>query len=415
MIQTNDLKLIQQLFFKTHQGIIHLDKNTCGKNAIKFYYINNPDKSIRWIFPANNDRPVFLDLYNNDGWKAKCYRMLMTGSYHLGIHSLFTSGSFFIDQQELHFKQYFDDTSIKEYAIFTGTAGKNRKAIITLHQNKKCTQFIKIPLTSNAQVLVQNEQQQLQQLEKIQLNKMVTPKGKGNKHYLLLENIKPQSSITAHQFNDRHLLALNECYENTFAQSTPKRINAWQQITDGIEFLQSNFHIQNEIPQKKIKIIRHHLNTIFQQVSSTTLFSVGLAHGDFTPWNMYETKEKIHVYDWEMSTSDMPLLFDVFHYVFQSNILIHRQPFDTIKKELHQLYKNPILQKILKKYSIHWSQHYAFYLLYIVSYYLPLYIRQQELHTQAHWLIDCWTEALVDLVRNEQFSTNRLARIEKNN
>lgn len=414
MLRTNDLQLIQQLFFKDQQGIIHLDHHIPGKNELKFYYINNPDKSIRWIFPEGNDRPVFLDLYNNDGWKAKCYRMLMTWSYRLGLYSFFTSGSFFIESQEPHFKQFFDDTSIEEYAIFTGTAGKNRKAIVALHQNKKCTQFIKIPLTSNAQALVQNEKQQLQELEKIQLTKMVIPKGTGNREYLRLENVKPNAPIAAQQFNNRHLEALGECYENTFAQSTPQRISPWRQITDGITFLQSNLVIQNEIPPEKIKAIRHHLNTLFEQVSSITLFPVGLAHGDFTPWNMYETKDKIHVYDWEMSSPDMPLLFDAFHYIFQSNILIHQQSFDHIKKELQLLQKNPILQNIVEKHSIDWSQHYAFYLLYIVSYYLPLYIRQKELHTQAHWLIDCWREALLDLIQSEELTTNRLTQMEKN-
>ncbi len=402
MISIKDLTILQQLFFKDQQGVIHLDKNNCSKNALKFYYINNPDKSIRWIFPASNNRPVFLDLYNNDGWKAKCYRTLMKTSYYLGCDSMFTSGSFFIENPVPLFMQYFENTSADAYAIFTGTAGKNRKAIISLHQDKKCTTFIKIPLTQNAQELVQNEQKQLELLETIQLNKMVTPKGKGKRDYLLLENIKPPTSIPATQFNDRHLLALDECYEKTLVQSTPTQINSWQQITNGLAFLHSNPSIQNELSKDKIKIISEHLNSIFEQVSSTALFPVGLAHGDFTPWNMYETKEKINVYDWEMSSTDMPLLFDAFHYIFQSNILIHRQSFDHIKKEIKQLYHKPILQNMLEKYSINWKQHYAFYLLYIVSYYLPLYLRQKELHTQAHWLIDCWIKALLDWVQEEK-------------
>jgi len=128
---------------------------------------------------------------------------------------------------------------------------------------------------------------------------------------------------------------------------------------------------------------------------------VAMAHGDFTPWNMYETTNKLHVYDWEMACDDQPLLFDLFHYVFQTNILIRQKDFSTIQKELDQIKKTTQVRQMIREYSIDWNIHFAYYLLYIATYYVPLYIKQKDLHMQAHWLIDVWTEALSTVALHE--------------
>jgi len=380
---------------KNIAGCFHFSKPTESTNAVQFSFINNTDQSMRWVFPNSNTHPIFLSLYNNTGWKATCYKLALRLAYQFSFSSFFSSGSFWIESEQAELNRFYNDLVIDEYAIFTGTAGENRKAILTLHQNNSCSHFVKIPLTQKANALIKNEQQQLAQLHQLQFKNWVLPNGIGTKDYLCLTNVEPKTSLkSANAIRAVHLNALQECYTKTTVQCPPKQISTWSQIIEGIDYLNSKPKFQNDISQNKIKVLTYHINQLAERFSATTLIPVAVSHGDFTPWNMYETADKIHVYDWEMSTNDQPIFFDLFHYVFQTNILILQNSFKEIQSDLEELKDHPIVKNMMEQFSINWTLHYNYYLLYIVSYYVPLYIQQKDLHAQAHWLIDCWTTAL---------------------
>lgn len=44
----------------------------------------------------------------------------------------------------------------------------------------------------------------------------------------------------------------------------------------------------------------------------------GFSHGDFVPWNLARLDERLYIWDWENSASDVPLGFDAVHYYFQT-------------------------------------------------------------------------------------------------
>jgi hypothetical protein len=46
--------------------------------------------------------------------------------------------------------------------------------------------------------------------------------------------------------------------------------------------------------------------------------TLGRCHGDWTPWNMMPTNDRLLVWDWERTVTDTPGLLDVLHYHFQS-------------------------------------------------------------------------------------------------
>jgi hypothetical protein len=49
---------------------------------------------------------------------------------------------------------------------------------------------------------------------------------------------------------------------------------------------------------------------------------VGLAHGDFAPWNLLPTEEGWILLDWEETREGAPPFFDLFHYLIQAHALI---------------------------------------------------------------------------------------------
>ena len=119
------------------------------------------------------------------------------------------------------------------------------------------------------------------------------------------------------------------------------------------------------------------------------------AHGDFTPWNMFHANKgsKLHLFDWELSER-LPALYDLFHFIFQTGILVKRQSFLEIKSTIDEILKRPKLQEFIRENSLDVEQAYQFYLLRNGSYYLNRYLTQKDLHIQAHWLLDYWLEAV---------------------
>jgi hypothetical protein len=50
----------------------------------------------------------------------------------------------------------------------------------------------------------------------------------------------------------------------------------------------------------------------------------GLAHGDFAPWNLLETKDAWVAVDWESGDTEAPPFYDLFHFLVQSCALLGR-------------------------------------------------------------------------------------------
>ena len=124
---------------------------------------------------------------------------------------------------------------------------------------------------------------------------------------------------------------------------------------------------------------------------------VSISHGDFTPWNMYMDSNRLYVYDWELAKNGIPMLFDLFHFVFQSQVLLHRKDFTDVKENIKQVLNTASAQSIIHKYDINTNLHYKLYLLFNISYYMRIYMSERELLTQSHWMIDAWLDALQDI------------------
>jgi hypothetical protein len=136
------------------------------------------------------------------------------------------------------------------------------------------------------------------------------------------------------------------------------------------------------------------LQSWYNEIDDNQKIATGMAHYDFTPWNMYWTKNRLHVYDWELSKTDLPLLYDAFHFIFQASILVKRSTFEEIKIQIESLKNSDLVKKLNKNPDFDFDTNYRFYVLSVASYYLNLYVKQSPLHEQAHWLVNTWLLAV---------------------
>ncbi|MFK7947230.1 MAG: hypothetical protein AB8G11_06565 [Saprospiraceae bacterium] len=373
--------------------------------TVVYQYFNNPNDTMRWIYPKSLKYPSFLTLYNASGMKSKLIRLAFANAFRFGLKSKLSSGSFqLVTNGENAVEILVKEAKGENYSIFTGTVGENRKAIIEINQNRKTTNFIKVPLGEKSAKLVAQEKNQLKKFNQLNFQKSVIPivTSSKNPKVAIISNVQPSESFsTLNDLTAVHLNVLKEWYDKTNTLKSIDELPEYQQIQNNLQVLENDLKPVNDLKIETVTALYKGLKTFQSTIdhrdfgtSESQKITVGLAHYDFTPWNMYVTKSRLHIYDWELSQTDLPLLYDAFHFIFQSSILIKRSSFEEIQQQVNQLKNSDLVKTLGQDANFDFDTNYRFYILSVASYYLKLYIKQSPLHVQAHWLVDTWLEAV---------------------
>ena len=203
---------------KNDQSILNfLGAKICDINSSdskEYWFINNPDDTVRWLFPRDLKTPTFLNFYNISNLRARVFALVIKLLFFFRLSKLVKSGSVFLSiEKDSILKMIVGKNKTDNYSIFTGTKGENRKAIIELNVNKKTTLFIKVALTKSSKILVTNEIEKLEFLKKYSLKNLAVPKVlSSNKEQGVIEitNIKPIISKQLLELNNLHFVSLNE-------------------------------------------------------------------------------------------------------------------------------------------------------------------------------------------------------------
>lgn len=379
--------------------VAHLQFEVSADNKDhSFLFINNPDGTIRWIFPSTNRSPSHLQLYNASGWKAKAYRFASMLLFGLGAKKILASGSFTIKSKEplLHLEG-LNGIPFDQYSIFTGTVSTGRKAIMELSTQGATSHFLKIPIEEEANRYLLREFQELDRMKTLSFDYLKIPGVRRVANGILLDNIKPPRPRNSVELEPIHLDALEELYDKTAKETTFRALPFYEEISQNLKQLEEcRDLIVAPLRRDQINGMIQRLNLLYKDDIFDKKGIIANAHGDFTPWNMYLTDFHVHAYDWELAKEQMPLLFDCFHFLFQTGILIRSFSWTEISQQFESLRQSPFISRLTKKHSIDFDIYVKSYLLYTISSYLPRYIRQKPLHTQAFWLIDAWEAALED-------------------
>ncbi len=382
--------------------IINFGEAYSANDHFQVDYINNPDGTIRWLCPAQANKPHFLALYNGNGLRAKLIKKAFKLCWKVGLKKTMISSQFSVfTKEEIPLQDYLTHSNSSNWALFTGTVGENRKLVLAGNDGHKTTHFTKIPITEKATELIQNEFLNLEITANYDLQKSVIPKATKKGAALQVSNIQPQNALSSTSLQDQHLKALFEWYNRSAKTCSTGSIKQFEQIRTKLDELKNIRSLSNGLKPTIISKMTLDLETFCEKLTAIPHFSVGLAHGDFTPWNLFLSKEKIHIYDWELADTKFPLMYDMFHFVFQSGVLLEKINFKDIEQRLEKLKSNEIVNAMCIRFSIDFDLHKQFYLLYTISYYLDIYTRQKHLHTQANWLIQCWQQALEKELKSE--------------
>jgi len=144
------------------------DKTYEKRKKINWRYVCNPDGTMRWLYPPNISRPWFLSFYNFNYWKAACYKTIVRVLFMMRLPKPISNGIVTIHA----FKPLAVENLItvnaeenREYAIFGGTPGPNRKIILAVAEHKRISNFFKISLNNRSKGNIYNEYKTLRKLQ----------------------------------------------------------------------------------------------------------------------------------------------------------------------------------------------------------------------------------------------------------
>lgn len=399
-----------ELIFETSKGNITVRTSESTASAfIRFDYINNPDGTIRWIFPVDGSPELHLSLYNSNTRKAAIYRKLTRIAWKAGKQGLLSSGTLLLQQNILEtVKKRYGILPEETFSLFTGTRGASRKLVISVFHRGRCTGFIKVPLTPQAGKGIENENAMVKELGRYDLTTLSLPRisNRINGH-ARLSNIRPSVCIPADRITAIHIRSLAELYALSHERKAIADTSAWENISNNMTWLSRELVFINELDRNQVNTLTSLLRRVYSEVNAGESLTVSVSHGDFTPWNMYCDEQRLYVYDWEMARNGVPMCFDLFHFSYQSTILQQQKDYYHVNESINLWVRQPLAQQLIKKYRINIQLHHTLYLLFTVSHYLRQYLCEKELLIQSRWMMDAWTIAMNDCLLQIQNKASR--------
>lgn len=352
-------------------------------------YIGNPDGTIRWLYPTGARRPLFLSTYNSPTKKAALYRRGISMLFRLGLARFARSGRILIQHApEANIAELPIRISKASYAVFTGTVGPNRKAVIALESRGKVGYFAKVAIGPQASLLMHYEIHAQKKVAKMELKNWQVPAGSMvGSHTTVQENIATKRRPYSGKLSKLHLDAIAEMDLATRSFSASRRASFLTRVRNRMQAIERGPALPS-IPR-----ISAQLQFLFREATTLEKLPIAYSHGDFTPWNLYPSEDRLRVYDWEMA-GYRPALFDCIHFIFQNNVLVERKPYSEIKEQVNKVLGKKPMRVVLDRIGLDPNQILRLYLLESIAANIRLFQKQDGLHPQAWWLMQTWTQAL---------------------
>ncbi|GAB2557123.1 phosphotransferase [Spirosoma aerophilum] len=348
----------------------------------------NPDGTIRWLWPVGAAQPDFLRFYYVGSRRAQLFSWFVRFIFFLKQGNRLAQGQLTL-YTTVDGQQRLLGAEIARWALFTGTAGPNRKLVVwyVTHDSKRY--FLKIALGPAAVNNLRQEALALQHLQEQPFLQLESPRL--NAYYsgvVIQEDMGNGAGKQANRLTDLPSGALLELVSRNWHRQPLAQTVCWQQALGTLTALRT-------MPDTRIPIgLLDKLDRLMQSLDADVVVPMAAAHGDFTPWNMLLRNQQLGVFDWELAQPVLPGLYDLFHFQYQSGTLIGNQGFGVVRQEIQTMLNCPEWQLFCERHRIDADLAEILYLVQTMTYYLSVYSRQSAWHPQVNWLLTTWNEAL---------------------
>lgn len=284
---------------------------------IDFFKITNADGKT-WIMPSKNMQTGMM-LYQPSSLKGKMLKRLFPYSFwcralrkRLKIKD---TQHPVIDSLRKEIETCFRESDL-EYSYFGGTPCVHRKATIQVYKGRKILGYCKVSESDEIFCLFKHEQMVLDELNKRGVHGIPSCLYCGEwseGHYLFVQStVKTLQSKCIHSMTDNAIRFLTDLKARTSITCRLHETDEYEWIRllkEKVNLLGDNERI---VVCKCIELLDEYFK------DKEYVFSA--YHGDFTPWNMFEEKENLFVFDFEYAGLRYIPFLDIFHSMTQIGI-----------------------------------------------------------------------------------------------
>ncbi len=379
-----------------------------GLQDVRLYGIAPSLEDVRLVVPLGNRRTAAssLALYQPSLKTAKLRKAVAYSLSLVGLSALWTPCRFICARQSCSGKQIVPHVLLKriygseaEIALFTGTPGYYCKPTIqVMSLSGKILGYCKIARTPQTIKLIEHEAEMLRTVNKLELTGALLPEihffgDIDNDIKLLLQSTsKTPFSSSSLVPNSLHVSFLSSLFHASKVPFSGSNLSCEAKVLKRIKLL------KDLIPDSWESLLNTALTHFVTWVKENKI-TMSIAHRDFTPWNTFEEKNKLFVFDWEFAEKDWPPLVDALHFVIQKSILVNKSKPDKILLAVQRdsTVEGSFLSAVISQIGLHQSSLLpllGFYLCDIITTYLKKNFLGTMTGKDDQRLIESWIAML---------------------
>lgn len=284
----------------------------------RYYELRNADGKV-WVMPARHLR-VAMGLYQPSGIKGKMLKRwfpLLHGFplVRSVVRARKVSDPLPKSLLEL-LRRLFGEEDL-EYAVFEGTPSVHQKRTIQLFRGERILGYCKTSTSLEVRRLFEREAALLEHLERQGVRGIPRSLYVGeyaSEAFAFVQNTcKSLRSKTSHQWG-----ALHEAFLDQLCERTKQRLLFEE--TDYYRTLSELLRHLDWIPGVEARRwVVDTIEGIFRELVGREVTYCAY-HADFTPWNMFEERGQLFVFDWEYAQETYPPRLDKYHFFTQKAI-----------------------------------------------------------------------------------------------
>jgi len=220
------------------------------------------------------------------------------------------------------------------FALSLGDPNLYRKVTaLIFDKNENPIAFGKMGCTPQAKSLIKNERHALELMNAAAIQSATIPKmlgsGETDSSFWLLQSPLMNGHTSPNNLCDEHFNFLCDLSRNT-TQAIPLSSSAL------FEYFQHVLKDGSLGIKKEFEAERHFIEKLRNQILALTSedlakqWPFSAAHGDFAPWNMRLTKDRLALFDWEHYLPLAPGGWDILYFIFRVENLIKRKTLEQI-------------------------------------------------------------------------------------
>lgn len=338
------------LNFSNHK-LKHLSNNA------ELKYISNSSGYMRWLYPAENTTASFTQFFSAATVKSKLLKWGFKVLCALHLDSYFLSNKLEVHSMPpFSFANLIDSFSLSNYSFYMGSQGVNRTALMQGYSATYGDLFLKIAVNANSLKSLEREKRALNKVNQFGFEYIKLPEVKPSNYpnVLVTTAFGNHSGRRSNDFTKLHGKAMIEIVQKSIRFYRLAESPFWLEIQNQVALVQSS-----KVTAKMKSLIQ----TLFNQIQQNESFYTSMAHGDFTPWNMFVSSQQLNVYDWELADGQYPLFYDLFHFHFQNGVMVKQHNYKQIEQVINSVCMRPSVQELVHTYQLDISLYFQMYVL----------------------------------------------------